>query len=308
MLNFYELCLKLDETIEGNPAPTHSNQTKNRRVIDHGAHLDKELLDKTPGISSRRDDADYSPDPEPAKNAAEELAGLPGVEGDTARILHKIIVNNPNKYRSGVSLPLAQFVGMLRSEILNDKGMQRIVGNIKPEAILRSIQILARKTSTPLFDLAKSSDGKYSVAFRAFKADPSMVRRPGEAAKQVAMNPAEDQLAKPGAGGRYNSIQNKAGLSQAPMGAPSPAEANMMDGPRKSFEKAFDVAMGTGLGTPLHQAAEAYKAVLSQIIGNANTLPTLRMQYAQAKNAVDQKLQEFIARWQAKNLNPQSEV
>lgn len=311
MLNFHDLCQKLDETIEANPTYGHSNKPRNPRVIDQGAHLDKQLLDKTRGVSTRRDDADYSEEPEISRNAAEELSRLPGVEGDTARLIHKAVINNP-RFKTGISLPLAQFISALRKQVINDDGMEKTLANTDANTLLKSLHILSRTTSAPILDVTKGSDGKYAVSVKQYKADPALVRQQaikkntGDQAQQIVTNSQEDQLAKPGEGNRYRSIQ--ANAAPAKPGQIPQEVIDTIQNSKMAFNKAHDVAMHSGTGTSMDQAAKAYMAILQQHLQDPYFPSEAKTKIAKEAQRVQGMWQQFVSQWGQQHINPQSGV
>lgn len=307
MMNFYQMCQLLDEAIEPNPTFGHSNNPKNRRVVDYGAHLDNQLLDKSTAVSSRRADADYSQDPQVMQNPAEKLSSLP--DGDTARLIFKAI-NNSRQFQHGSVIPVDNFISMLQKEKVMDSNGPVFLGNLNRDVLHKALFILSQQDLSPI-DVTKNAKGQDLVSVKSIKPNAANLQRQmakqnaGTQAKQAMVNPDEDQLALPGEGGRYSSI--KANLAPAGNKVPDQIKTQIVQ-LKQSFDKAFDVAMHAGTGASMNQAAKAYMAILQKYAADPSLNDTAKATMQKEAQRVQQAWQQFVSQWGIHNVNPQSGV
>ena len=120
MLSFHQFDQRITEAGDMNPAPAHSNNTKNRHVIDYGSHLDGKLKDKMKSVSMRPDGMERGTgEVAPVRDVLGQVSRMP--DGEVARIIYNIVTKNPNKYPIGQAIPLDQLVNILHSDAYRDQ-------------------------------------------------------------------------------------------------------------------------------------------------------------------------------------------
>lgn len=294
MLSFHQLDQKITEAGDMNPAPAHSNNTKNRHVIDYGSHLDGKLKDKMKSVSMRPDGMERGTgEVSPIRDTLGQVSRMP--DGEVARVIYNIVTKNPNKYPIGQAIPLDQLVNILHSDSYRDQKGEYSLRSYDNAKILQGIHILAKKVNVPLFDVIKGADNKFSISIKSFKADPNKVQTPSPETKKMALNPDEDQLAKPGAGGRYKTIQPN--MKPTDKSAADIQIGRQMQQAKSNFDKVHGIASVTGANAAMNQAAKGYQQALQQAISTPGVSQELQQQAQAELQRIQQTSQEFVKQW-----------